>query len=425
MQIDGGIRMDGGTRMDDDALPWVISVDDHVVEPPHVWQTWLPSRLRDRGPKVVQDTCATIPSPDGAFARHVKGGDGPMVDWWVFGDVVRPIPLVMACAGYSREELTLEPIPFSAMRPGCYDPAARLADMDLNRTERSLCFPSFPRFCGQIFADEPDRDLAMASVRAYNDWMVEEWCGDSGGRLIPLCIIPLWDPHLAAEEVRRNAARGVHAITFPELPAYLGLPTVHDRDRWWDPLFAACDETDTTINMHIGSGSKMPNTGPDSPASVGVAVTSINAYMAMADWLLSGVLARFGRLKIAFSESQVGWMPFLIDRCDAVYRRSTDWAEVSPDLTDLPSSYVPGRVYGCFFDDMVGVDQRHAIGVTQLVFETDYPHQDSTWPDTPRLVAEIAARVPRDELEMMMRTNAIDMLHLDPGDLRPAAGGAR
>ena len=405
--------------MNTDELPWIISVDDHVVEPPHVWQTWLPSKYRDRGPRVEADTCATTFGPRGA-ATYRKGGDGPLVDWWVFGDLHRPIPLVMACAGYPREELTLAPIPFSAMRPGCYDPRARLADMDLNRTERSLCFPSFPRFCGQVFSETPDRDLGMACIRAYNDWMVEEWCGDSGGRLIPLCIIPLWDPVLAAAEVRRNAARGVHAVTFTELPANLGLPTIHDADGYWEPFFAACDETDTTINMHIGSGSKMPSTGPDSPQAVDVAVTSINAYMAMADWLMSGVLARHARLKIAFSEAQVGWMPFLMERCDNVYTRSDGWAEFSPDLTELPSSYVPGRVYGCFFDDMVGIDARDQIGVTQLVFETDYPHQDSTWPDTPRHVAEIAARVSPAELEMIMRTNAIDMLHLDPADLRPA-----
>jgi predicted TIM-barrel fold metal-dependent hydrolase len=397
----------------------VISVDDHVVEPPPVWTDRLSARMRERGPHVVQDRCETIIEPTSRGARYVKGGDGPIVDWWVYGDLLRPIPQVMACAGFPPESLTLAPLPFSEMRPGCFDREARLADMDVNRTERSMCFPTFPRFCGQTFLEAPDKEVALACVRAYNDWMIEEWCGPAGGRLIPLCLVPLWDPQLAAQEVRRNAARGCRALAFTELPVNLGLPSLHDPNRHWDPLLAACDETGSTINMHIGSGSKMPTTGPDAPSGVGIALTSLNAYMSMADWLLSGVLARFPNIKIAYSESQVGWMPFLLERLDSVFTKSKAWADLDPSLTELPSSYMSGRVYGCFFDDMVGVDARHQIGVGQLVFETDYPHQDTTWPNTVDVVAQIAARVSPDELEMLVRTNAIDMLALDPTDLRP------
>jgi predicted TIM-barrel fold metal-dependent hydrolase len=401
-------------------LPWVISVDDHVVEPPSVWIDRLPSAMRERGPRVVQDRCETIIEPGVQNARYVKGGDGPIVDWWVYEDLLRPIPQVVACAGFPPESLTLAPLPYSEMRPGCFDRDARLADMDINRTERSLCFPTFPRFCGQTFLDAKDKALALACVQAYNDWMIDEWCGPTGGRLIPLCLVPLWDAELAAAEVRRNAARGCRAVAFTELPVNLGLPSLHDRQRYWDPFLRACDETLTTINMHIGSGSRMPSTGPDSPAGVSAAMTSLNAYMSMADWLLSGVLARFPKIKIAFSESQVGWMPFLLQRLDTVFTKSHAWADLDPAVTDLPSSYVPGRVYGCFFDDMVGVDARHEIGIGQLVFETDYPHQDTTWPNTVDIVAAIAERVTPAELEMLVRTNAIEMLGLSPLDLRPA-----
>ena len=387
-------------------LPWIISVDDHVVEPPAVWTDRLPERLRGRGPRVVQDTCETHGN------QYTKGKGGKLVDWWVYEDLLRPIPQVMACAGFPPEALTLEPIRFDEIRPGCFESKARLADMDLNRTERSLCFPTFPRFAGQTFLDAKDKDLALRCVQAYDDWMVDEWCGDASGRLIPLCLVPLWDANLAADEVRRNAARGVHAVAFTELPANLGLPSLHDRDRFWDPFLRACDETGTTICMHIGSGSVMPRTSADAPAGVTTALTSLNAYMAMADWLLSGTLARFPDLKIAFSESQVGWMPFLLDRLDRVFTQSKAWSELDPALDELPSSYVPGRVYGCFFDDIVGIEARHRIGIGQLVFETDYPHQDTTWPHTPALVAELATMVPPDELERLVRTNAIEMLSL-------------
>ncbi|HQV58433.1 MAG TPA: amidohydrolase, partial [Ilumatobacteraceae bacterium] len=171
--------------IDPQQLPWVISVDDHVIEPAHVWQRWLPAKFRDRGPRIEQDTCATRLSTVGLTATYEKGGDGPVVDWWVFEDIIRPLPLVAACAGFSRQELTLAPVPFSAIRPGCYDPKARLGDMDINRTERSMCFPTFPRFCGQLFTEAKDRQLGLACLQAYNDWMVEEWCGDSNGHLEP------------------------------------------------------------------------------------------------------------------------------------------------------------------------------------------------------------------------------------------------
>ncbi len=401
------------------ALPWVISVDDHVVEPPHVWQRWLPAKLRDRGPRIVRDSCETTFAPGSNRAIYTRGADGPVVDWWIYEDLQMPTPQVMACVGFPPESLTLEPIPFADMRPGCYDPKARLADMDLNKTERSLCFPSFPRFAGQTFTEAKDKALALACVQAYNDWMIEEWCGDSGGRLIPLGIVPMWDAELAAAEIRRNARRGCRAVTFSELPAYLGLPSIHDASRYWDPFLQACDETGTVICMHIGSGSKMQTTSEDAPQGVIIALTSLNAYMSMTDWLLSGALARFPRLKIAFSESQVGWMPFLLERVDMLYEKSAAWADLDPMIKQPPSSYVKGRVFGCFFDDMVGVELRHRIGIEQLVFETDYPHQDSTWPHTDRTVAEIAAVVPPDELEMLVRTNAIKMLDLDPADLRP------
>lgn len=401
------------------SLPWVISVDDHVVEPPHVWQRWLPARLRDRGPRIVQDTCETSFAPNSNAAIYKKGGPGPLVDWWLYEDLAKPTPQVMACAGFPPEALTLEPVPFSAMRPGCYDPKARLADMDLNQTERSLCFPSFPRFAGQTFTEAKDKTLAQACVRAYNDWMIEEWCGDSGGRLIPLCLIAMWDPELAAAEVRHNAARGCRAVAFTELPANLGLPSIHDARRYWDPFLAACDETGTVVCMHIGSGSKFMTTSSDAPQGVGIALTNLNATMSMTDWLMSGALARFPKLKIAFSESQVGWMPFVLERVDSVFVKSKAWAGLDPALKEPPSTYVKGRVFGCFFDDMTGVDLRHRIGIEQLVFETDYPHQDSTWPHTERVVQEIASRVPPDELEMLVRSNAIRMLDLDPRDLRP------
>jgi predicted TIM-barrel fold metal-dependent hydrolase len=394
---------------------WYISVDDHVVEPPSLWWDRLSAKDREVGPRVVQDTCEMVRRPETLAVQFIKGGDGPMMDWWLYEDLAKPVQKVVACVGFPVDEHTTGPIAYADMRPGCYDQKARLADMDVNWTERSLCFPYIPRFSGQMFYEATDKALARRCVEAYNDWMVEEWCAGSGGRLIPLCIISLWDPVAAAAEIRRNAGRGVRAITFPEMPHYLGLPSIHDPSGYWDPVFDAANETQTVLCMHIGSASKMADVSPFCPRAANTVLTFSLAQMSFTEWLVSGVLAKYPKLKIAYSESQVGWMPFVIERLDKCFAH-TAYAEMPAFVTEPPSTYIKGRVFGCFFDDDTGVAARQAIGVGQLLFESDYPHQDSTWPHTSEVVDRIAEQVSAEELEMILRTNAIEMLGL-PAEL--------
>src|SRR6185436_13761869 len=202
------------------------------------------------------------------------------------------------------DDMTLSPITYDEMRPGCYDPLARLEDMDVNHVEASLPFPTFPRFCGQTFLEGPDRDgLGLACVKAYNDWMVEEWCGDSNGRLIPLIIIPLWDADLAVAEIERNAARGVHNVCFSEIPSKLGLPSIHSG--YWEKFFSACEDTQTTINMHIGSSSQMPAASPDAPVAVAATLSFGNAMSSTSGCLSSRILVPHPALSLAYSEAQI------------------------------------------------------------------------------------------------------------------------
>ncbi len=392
-------------------FPKIISVDDHVVEPPNVWTDRLSAREREVGPRVVRDSCETVNDPSTRAVKYIKGGDGPVVEWWLYEELAKPIPKVVACAGFPFEEHTIEPIAYDEMRPGCYDPKARLDDMDINHTERSLCFPYVTRFAGQMFLEANNKKLALNCVQAYNDWMIDEWCGDSGGRLLPLTIVPLWDAELAAHEVRRNAGRGARAITFTEMPSHLGLPSIHDPSRFWDPLFRACDETGTVVCMHIGSGTKMAECSPFAPRAANTTLTFSMAQLSMVEWLVSGNLVRFPKLKIAYSESQIGWMPFILERVDKVFEHR-EYAGMDPIITEPPSHYMAGRVYGSFFDDETGIDDRHKIGVKQLVFEVDYPHQDTTWPNTAAVVEKIASKVNEAELVQLLRTNALDMLGL-------------
>ncbi len=394
-----------------DDFPKIVSVDDHVVEPPHVWERWLPAKHRDKAPRIERRGIGTM--------RHVGGGtyeqtfdpDGPQADCWVYEDLVYIHKRHVAAVGFDRDDMTMSPMTYDEMRPGCYDPKARVDDMELNWVEASLSFPSFPRFCGQTFLEAKDRELAEACVYAYNDWMVDEWCRDSGGRLIPLPIIPLWDAELAAAEVRRNASRGARAVCFSEIPAVLGLPSIHTGD--WDPFFAACAETRTVVCMHIGSSSKMPATSADAPVAVAATLSFGNAMSSLTDFLFSGVLVRFPDLKLAYSEGQIGWIPYILERADDVWLEHRAWGGVRDIVPEPPSTYYYRQVFGCFFRDRHGIESLESVGVDNTTFETDYPHTDSTWPHTKKVAQELMAGLPDDVVHKLVRGNAIRMLELD------------
>ncbi len=396
-------------------LPKIISVDDHVIEPAGVWADRLPTKYLDSGPRIVRAPVKEMQFLGGKFTAtpDAPGAAGDQVDWWFYEDLRRPLLRLDTSVGYAREDITLKGITYQDMRPGSFLVPDRLADMDINHVEASLCFPTMPRFCGQTFAEATDKELALLCVRAYNDWMVEEWCAPSGGRLIPLIIVPLWDPVLAAAEVRRNAERGVHAVCFSEIPPNLGLPSIHDKDGYWLPFFEACNDGKVTINMHIGSGSKMPSTSPDAPPAVGSTLTFANCCFSMVDWLMSGLFNKFTDLKIAYSEGQIGWIPYILERADTVWRENRGWGGIADKVLQPPSELFRDHVYGCFFDDPHGVRSINEIGIDNVTYETDYPHSDSTWPHSLKIAEEQTAGLPDDIVYKVLRGNAIEMLSLD------------
>src|SRR3954452_20499225 len=241
--------------------------------------------------------------------------------------------------------------------------------------------------------------------------MIEEWCGDSGGRLIPLVIVPLWDAQLAAAEVRRNAERRVRAVCFSEIPSHLGLPSIHSGE--WEPFITACEETGTVICMHIGSSSRMPATSGDAPVAVAATLSFNNAMASLADWLFSGILVRHPKLTLAYSEGQIGWLPYALERADDVWLEHRAWAGVQDIVPEPPSTYFRRQVYGCFFRDKHGLDSLETIGVDNVTFETDYPHTDSTWPHTKKVAEEMMQGLSAETVYKIVRGNAIKMLSLD------------
>jgi predicted TIM-barrel fold metal-dependent hydrolase len=390
-------------------LPRIISVDDHVVEPPELWQSRLPARFRDRGPRIERKKLLrSAGGTGGANMGFTEDPAGQWCDVWLYDDLFYPFMTLSAAVGFP--ELGFDVTTFDEIRPGTWKQPERLADMDANHVEAAVCFPNvLPRFCGQAFLERDDKELAGLCVKAYNDWIIDEWCAGEGyGRLIPLTLIPLWDPAGAAEEIRRCAAKGSFAITFPENPYPLGLPSIHHPSHHWDPVFSACQETGSTLCMHIGSSSKMPSTSPDAPFIISSTLTFQNAMGSMLDYIFSGTLERFPELVIAYSEGQVGWMPYVMERADKLWEERSD-NSFGSGLRNAPSSFVEHRIYGCVFDDPVGLRNRDVIGMDQICFETDYPHADSTFPHSKKVLSDICvqAGLTEEETYKFTRGNAI------------------
>jgi len=363
----------------------VISADDHIVEPPHTFEGRVPGALADRAPRIVDK-------------------DGTEV--WTYDGMEFPNVGFNAVVGRPVAEYSFEPARFDEMRRGAWDIRARLADMDINGIYASVNFPSFlPGFAGQrLQLTTKDTELALATVRAWNDWHLEEWAGTDPARIIP-CQIPwLLDPALGADEIRRNAARGFKAITFSEAPHILGLPSLHTG--YWDPMMRACEETGTVVNLHIGSSGQSPATAPDAPAdTVGVLFFGYAMFAAI-DWLYSKIPVRYPGIKLCMSEGGIGWVAGLMDRLDHMLSYHGMYGTWTPDIELTPSEVLGRNFWFCAVEDPSSFSQRDRIGVEHILLESDYPHCDSTWPDTQARIQHEIGDLPPEDIRKITWENA-------------------
>ncbi len=369
----------------------LVSVDDHVVEPPGLFDRHLPARFKDRAPKIVKSAA----------------GD----DLWVFEGQKLPNIGLNAVVGRPPEEYGVEPTSYDQMRPGCYDVDARVADMNANGVLASMCFASFPSFAGKLWAGCQDREVALAMLRAYNDWHVDEWCGAHPGRFIPLGQVPLWDPKLAADEVRRLARQGCHAIAFLDNPTVMQLPSIHDPH--WHPLWDACSDEGTVVCIHIGAGKGMVFSSMDAPVDVMITCSPISIFECAADLVFSPFLRRYPKLKFALSEGGIGWIPYFLDRIDYVFEHHHQWT-YQDFGGKRPSEIFREHMLTCFIDDPVGVGLRHKVGLETICWECDYPHSDSTWPEAPERLWKSLEGVPDAEIDAITHANALREFRFDP-----------
>ncbi len=394
------------------SISWFISVDDHLIEPARLWQERVPESWRDRAPRIVREGAS---------------------EFWVYEDRQIVTTGLNAVAGKRREEFSPEPITYEDMRLGCYEPAARVEDMDQGLVLSSLLFPSFPRYCGQVFHEARDKELALLCVKAWNDFVLDELAGAYPGRFIPMMIIPLWDPAAAATEIERTAALGAKSIAFSENPTKLGLPSIHTD--YWHPVLRACEETGFVLSMHVGSSSNLIRTSDDMPTLAFMAYSAAaNQAGTLLDWLFSGNFERYPRLKIALSEGSIGWIPYFLERAEQVVDKQRFWAsrfDINMNAahdrgeakgaarfsleTDVRRLF-KDHVYGTFIEDQAGVRLLDVIGEDNVMLECDYPHSDSTWPDTANLARKWLGHLPEDVQHKITIGNAARVYNFPPAD---------
>jgi len=384
-------------------LHTLISVDDHLVEPPGMFDGRLPTRLQPLAPRVVET---------------VEGHEVWEFDGKIFFQVG-----INAVVGRAREDWLIEPTRFDEMRPGCFEIEERIHDMDLNGIWASVNFPSqITGFCGSVFSRCSDPELGLAVTRAWNDWFFDEWHVPHPDRIVPMGITFLGDAEVGAAEIRRNAARGFTAVTLPEQPHRIGMPSIFSG--WWDPIIEACAETETVICLHVGSTGvvDMPADAPMVP----LAATLFGqlSLTACTEWLWSGAPVRFPDVKIAMSEGGIGWVAMLHDRLENIVDRSGYGSWFPGDLR--PADVLHRNFWFCTIDDPSTLATLETIGVDRVMFETDYPHGDGTWPDSQAVFDRVFGRLPADVVAMIGHENAAALFrHPLPDADSPLSGPSR
>jgi predicted TIM-barrel fold metal-dependent hydrolase len=361
----------------------VFSVDDHVVEPPGVWVDRVPAADKERVPHVVEE-------------------DGRQTWVWEGGKEVTMG--LNAVAGKPRELWGAEPTRFDDMIPGCYDPHERKKDFLSNGIFASVAFPTLPGFGGRKFGLFEDKDLALTCVRAWNDFILDEWCPAAPEMYVPMTIAPVWDAHLAAEEAARCVEKGSKALCWLEDPANIGEPGYHTG--YWNPLFSVCQDADIPVCMHIGGAlPQIAFLDSTTVPMVEIAASFSHSQRSAVNMMCSPIPRQFPDVKLVWSEGGIGWITAAIERADRQWERHQYWTHV-PDADVLPSTVARRNMWFCMIEEPIGLKYRHDFTVDHILSESDYPHADTPFPNTQAAFKALFDGVPDDEVDKITHLNA-------------------
>ena len=369
----------------------LVSVDDHVCEPPNLFKNHLSGDALATAPKFMTD-------PNGR-------------NYWEYQGKKKPSVGLNAVVGRPFDEYGAEPSAIEHLRPGCYDVHARIDDMNINGIAASLNFGNSICFDGSTFHLAPDKKMALAHLRAYNDWQIDEWCASYPGRFIPCCILPTWDMTATTIELKRIAAKGCRAVSINENPTTQQLPSI--RNEYWNPFWKAIVDADITICLHIGTGNPAPHASMETPIEAWISTMPLSIAQGAADWLQLRALQEYPTMRIALSEGSIGWVPYFLERADFSNWRHKTWTN-SIFQDRKPSETFKRHFLNCFIDDAFGLKNLDDIGEDMVAYECDYPHSDTLWPEAPERLWESVKKLTDEQIDKVTHKNAMRHFRFDP-----------
>lgn len=370
----------------------LISVDDHVQEHPEVWTSRLArATWGDRIPHIA-------PQPDGT-------------DRWTVDGRVLPLSGV-AAAGALLPDRTHEPQRWDDVPKAAYSPRDRLGAMDADGVDYSVLYPTVAGIAGEAFGQISDPALELACVRAYNDWLIDEWTSTSP-RFIPQCIVPLWPIEATVAEIRRSIGRGHRGVIYPSVPMEMrDVPHINEPD--YDPIWSVCEELEVPICFHAGGSLKT-----QIPPYEGWSTTLSEAFQAltrpassaavMVNFLISRILMRHPLLKVVFAESALGWVTYQLEWID----RQADEDGLRNEGYDLtPSEMFRRHCYVTGWYDRSGLATRRFIGTENILWSTNFPLATSTWPRSHSTIDACFQEVSEAERNLILWRNAAELYKL-------------
>jgi predicted TIM-barrel fold metal-dependent hydrolase len=370
------------------AICKLISADSHVNEPADLWLERMDRKFRDRAPRIVDN----LPGrPPGSYL------------------VLEDIPPVHVSQGLGAGK-TAEELPeffttstYRDARRGGWDPAERLKDMEIDGVDAEVLYTTlgFRQFWLK------DAELQRACFRVYNAWLAE-YCSYAPSRFTGLALISLYDIDQAVKDLRLSRRQGLGGAMIwaspPEDRSYA--------DPLYDPFWVEAQELGLPLSLHAVTGM-----GRESQALrvMGREVRPVDRYVqsvtlgdeikrSLTVLVFSGVLERFPRLKFVSAENEVSWLPFVVQRWDQTFEH---YRHLYPSpLKMKPSEYFSRQIFATFIDDAFGVRNRHQVGVDHIMWSSDYPHTQSSWPHSQEVIARDFADVPEDEKRKIIRENA-------------------
>ncbi|BFM07762.1 amidohydrolase family protein [Halioxenophilus aromaticivorans] len=368
----------------------IISVDDHITEPPDMFDKHLSKEHLATAPKF--------------------GVDENGKNFWTYQGMFMPSVGLNAVVGRPPEEYGMEPNSLEEMRAGVYNVDERVKDMNANGIVASLNFGTVVGFDGGRFHKAADKDLALIHLRAYNDWHIDEWCGSHPGRFIPCGILPTWDMKATVEEIKRISAKGCTAVSLNENPTTQNLPSIHNE--YWEPMWKAIVEHDMVMCLHIGAGNPAPHASMETPIEAWITTMPMSVAVGAADWLNLSAIQRYPNMKICLSESGIGWVPYFTERADFSHARHKAWT-YSDFGGNKPSEVFNKHFMTCFIDDAFGLDNLKYLNEDLVAYECDYPHSDTLWPEVPEFLWKTVKHLDKRIIEKVTHQNAMNYYNFD------------